>query len=512
MHSLRPRPFLAASAASQETPRTTVAPAASEALYSPRSERLASSSSHLEMVRATQAPAGGHQRVCFFNTTKKETHTGNGGFKQLARRLKSAFKCQHNKDEISLDRLKEADMVVFGNPRDLFSVTELDAVKSYIHDGGCVLLCLGEGGESKRKDGITNTNYLTDEFGITVNEDVVVRTVHSKYLHPKQVLVTDGILNREVANVVGWANGGPASGEDALRETTNKSYGASGKVDPLAHGAAGGASESVSFVYPHGATLNVQKPAVPLLSSGKIAYPMHRPLMALWHQPGKGHLIVCGSVSMFEDQFVDKEGNPKIIDFLVKWSAPDSSVRLNQLDAEEPEIGEDQHLPDTESLAERVRCCLQTEDELPRDFTTLFRDNLFKFDTNLVPEAVAMYSKLGVRHQPLTLIAPQFETPLPPLQPAVFAPALREPPPPALDLFDLDEQFASEGARLAHLTNKCSEGTQEDVRFFLQEGAQILNLPNDQVVDKKTSKVDPKRVLSHMLHELVRFKNADMYA
>ena len=41
---------------------------------------------------------------------------------------------------------------------------------------------------------------------------------------------------------------------------------------------------------------------------------------------------------------------------------------------------------------------------------------------------------------------------------------------------------------------------------------QILNLPNDQVVDKKTSKVDPKRVLSHILHELVRFKNADMYA
>ena len=103
-------------------------------------------------------------------------------------------------------------------------------------------------------------------------------------------------------------------------------------------------------MYPHGATLNVQKPAVPLLSSGtcfltqyihadvakddrylytgKIAYPMHRPLMALWHQPGEGHLIVCGSVGMFEDQFVDKEGNPKILDFLVKWSAPDSSVRV----------------------------------------------------------------------------------------------------------------------------------------------------------------------------------------
>jgi intraflagellar transport protein 52 len=42
-----------------------------------------------------------------------------------------------------------------------------------------------------------------------------------------------------------------------------------------------------------------------------------------------------------------------------------------------------------------------------------------------------MYDKLSVKKAPLSLIAPQFETPLPPLQPAVFPPALREPPPPA---------------------------------------------------------------------------------
>jgi hypothetical protein len=48
----------------------------------------------------------------------------------------------------------------------------------------------------------------------------------------------------------------------------------------------------------------------------------------------------------------------------------------------------------------------------------------------------------------------QFETPLPPLQPAVFPPALHEPPPPALELFDLDEAFAGQAVRLATLTNK----------------------------------------------------------
>ena len=74
----------------------------------------------------------------------------------------------------------------------------------------------------------------------------------------------------------------------------------------------------------------------------------------------------------------------------------------------------------------------------------MFDDGLFKFDTSLIPEAVSLYEKLAVKKAPLTLIPPQFETPLPPLQPAVFPPTIREPPPPALELFDLDENFASE--------------------------------------------------------------------
>ena len=57
---------------------------------------------------------------------------------------------------------------------------------------------------------------------------------------------------------------------------------------------------------------------------------------------------------------------------------------------------------------------------------------------------MALYDKLGVKKHALTLIHPQFEAPLPPLQPAVFPPAIREPPPPALELFDLDECFATD--------------------------------------------------------------------
>lgn len=37
----------------------------------------------------------------------------------------------------------------------------------------------------------------------------------------------------------------------------------------------------------------------------------------------------------------------------------------------------------------------------------------------------------------------------------VFPPQFRELPGPALDLYDLDESFSSERARMAQLTNKC---------------------------------------------------------
>lgn len=67
-------------------------------------------------------------------------------------------------------------------------------------------------------------------------------------------------------------------------------------------------------------------------------------------------------------------------------------------------------------------------EDLPRDFTSLFDMNLFKFDTDLIPESVKLYDILNVKHEQLSLIVPQFETPLLGLQPAVFPPILRELP------------------------------------------------------------------------------------
>ena len=166
---------------------------------------------------------------------------------------------------------------------------------------------------------------------------------------------------------------------------------------------------------------------------------------------------------------------------------------------EVPEVYARLALPDTQALAERLRSCLQESEPLPRDFTKLFHSEPFGFDTHLVPEAAKLYDSLHVKHEPLSLIPPEFETPLPPLQPAVFPPTLQEPPAPSLDQFDLDEQFASERVRLAQLTNKCSD---DDLDFYVREAGEIVGITGQLPPERSGA----KDVLEYLLRSLVNFK------
>lgn len=44
------------------------------------------------------------------------------------------------------------------------------------------------------------------------------------------------------------------------------------------------------LVYPFGATINVVKPAIPILSSGSVAFPVCRPICAFYSIPDKGKI------------------------------------------------------------------------------------------------------------------------------------------------------------------------------------------------------------------------------
>jgi len=169
---------------------------------------------------------------------------------------------------------------------------------------------------------------------------------------------------------------------------------------------------------------------------------------------------------------------------------------------EENDISEYHHVPDITALADRLRSCLQESDELPKDFTSLFNNTLYKFDTDLVPESIELYKHLGVKHEPLSLISPQFETPMPQLQAAVFLPCIKDLPPPSLDLYDLDEQFASEKIKMAQLTNKC---TDDDLEYYIKECGDILGVSaNIQNPD------DPKAILHYIFQEIDKYKRSNM--
>eukprot|EP00250_Pteridium_aquilinum_P025842 c31703_g1_i1 orf=72-260(+) len=61
---------------------------------------------------------------------------------------------------------------------------------------------------------------------------------------------------------------------------------------------------------------------------------------------------------------------------------------------EDLECAELECVPDIGALANRLRCCLQEADELPRDFTKLPDESLFTYHTNLVPKVVNLYKRL----------------------------------------------------------------------------------------------------------------------
>ncbi|KAF1333152.1 Intraflagellar transport protein 52, partial [Globisporangium splendens] len=444
--------------------------------------------------------ANGKPVVVLFDASKKEMFYPTNGFKKLARKLKSICKVDINKDDLPKDRIKDANVLVFAGVRERFSSTEFATLKEFLHGGGSILMMLGEGGEQSFD---TNLNGWLEDYGIFVNPDAVIRTMYHKYHHPEEVLISNGVVNREIACMVNELSGK----KDMM--FTGDFPGNENKAHNLEKDQKG-----LSFAYPYGATLNVKKPSAPILSTGCISYPANRPVVAVWQEGGistpshsvkSGRLVVFGSAQCFTDDWVDKEENAKLQEVVFRWLLKDKAINFNAVDAEDPDLSEYNRLPDTQALSERLRSCMQESEELPKDFVRLFDDSLFKFDTSLIPEAVSLHRELGVKYEPLTLIPPQFECPLPPLKSAVFPPTLHEPPPPVLDQFDLDEHFASESLRLVQLTNKCSD---DDLEYYIKESADILGILPKLDPDRS----DAKYILEFIFQKIVHFKKLNQDA
>lgn len=55
-----------------------------------------------------------------------------------------------------------------------------------------------EGGESSLN---TNFNHLLESYNIYMNNDGVIRTSYYKYLHPKEVLIQNGVVDEDFIRV-----------------------------------------------------------------------------------------------------------------------------------------------------------------------------------------------------------------------------------------------------------------------------------------------------------------------
>lgn len=417
-------------------------------------------------------PGSGHN-VIIFDCSKREMFSPNNGYKTWCRKLRNSWKVVTNREELTNERLSVATILILPSPCEKFKASEFKAMKTFLANGGSILAMSSEGGETGMK---TNLNFLLEEYGIMVNNDSVVRLNYYRYFHPKEAAIPNGVLNREINRAAGKSVSSGNSFSD---------------ID-VTH-----SQSCLSFLYPYGATLAVDKRSTPILSTGGVCFPLFRPVCAFHHMKGDngGKLCVIGSNQLFLDQYIDKEENMKLQEVLIRWLGTDD-IKLNAIDAEDPEINDYHYIPDTLAISEQLKICLQEGEEIPRDFTKCFYQTLYRLDTTLLPPTLRVFEEIKVRHEPLTLIHPQFETPLPPLAPALFPPQIKEIPNPSLDLFDLDEGFSSDRTRMAQLTNKCAD---EDLEYYVREIGDILCIVPVEARDAK-------HILEHVFLQVVEFK------
>ncbi|XP_014253843.1 intraflagellar transport protein 52 homolog [Cimex lectularius] len=413
-----------------------------------------------------------YEKSIVFDQSKNELFKINDNYKGLHRKIKVNWKVEVNKDEITPEVLKYAAVFIIPSPRENFTENEFNTLKGYLDGGGSVLVTLGEGGEKKFE---TNINYLLEEYGIMINSDSVVRTHYYKYFHPKECLIPNGVLNRGIAKLLG--------------KEVNKDF-----------------VQCLSFVYPYGATLNTAKPAVPILSSGPASWPLNRPVCALASLSTTskvktgGKICVLGSGYVFADKYLEKEDNSQLLNVITTYLTTEN-LELNPIDTEDPEVSEYTVVADTCAISEKIRGCLiETTEDLPSDYMNLFNtDSFYWVSLDHVASVINAYNELDVPHSNLKLAVPSFEESVPKLEPAVFPPRFLDLGPPALELYDLQEEFYSEVSRLSQTANKILstslknaertvgerrpqvEAEIEDVEYFTLECAQILGINSTNV-------------------------------
>ena len=105
--------------------------------------------------------------------------------------MRAHYKISSNKDDLTLETLGDVDLVVFGGSREHFNEDECRDLKTWMEGGGRVLFLVSDADDKHSR---CNYKELFGDFGVTVNDDAVMRQIYYKYLHPKEVFIAEGIL------------------------------------------------------------------------------------------------------------------------------------------------------------------------------------------------------------------------------------------------------------------------------------------------------------------------------
>jgi len=132
--------------------------------------------------------------------------------------------------------------------------------------------------------------------------------------------------------------------------------------------------------------------------------------------------VVTGSSLFFSDAYIDKEENGSLCKLVLSYLLGEP-FDFHRVDADEPDLTDYSSVSCIESIADKPRVCLQRPAiESSGLESGLGGDRMFSVDVACVAPVLNSYPLLGLKHEALRLITPEFETPLPPLQPAVSIP------------------------------------------------------------------------------------------
>ncbi|XP_061397841.1 intraflagellar transport protein 52 homolog [Musca vetustissima] len=424
--------------------------------------------------------------VICFDISKNERFQITDNYKMLHRKLKSQYIIEQNDMELKPEILAKLKIFILAGPQDRFTEEEFEALKAYVDNGGSLWVLLGEGGENEFN---TNVNFFLEQYGIYINSDNVIRPHYYKNFHPKECSIGGGVVCESM-----WRH--------ILKQPVDKvDYDFSDEKYKL------------HFQYPYGATLNVSEPANVLLTTGPVVYPFNRPLAGYYCNEAKGKILAIGSGYMFHDKYLSSyKTNDAILEYILKLLAT-NDIQFNHLDFNDVELNDNKTFTDIGFIADLPKACLidSIGSEIPADFKKMFDMSLCSLSNRLLKDVINTYQQLNVKYEPLKIIKPQFEIPLPPLQLATFPPIFSEPAAPPLELYDLDEIFSPPRSQLANMTGQCLQALQasknprkppnlKELENYIKECARITAIINEQ------HDMSPREILNVVAHQIVSYR------